>query len=115
MNLKIYEKRLVLVLKEDDDTGYIYGVFPDITNMVSKNKVKYLLVDVSLIHVCIVCIIIVKHTTLVNCNLWDALETLTFLKSNIIPFRVLDVYAFATNPFIVIIGNEYSKKFNRKN
>ena len=35
-------KGLVLVLFEDDDTDYFYGVSPDLTNMISDHEVKYL-------------------------------------------------------------------------
>ena len=36
MNVMIQAKRLLLVLKENDDSDYIYGVFPDVTAHTEK-------------------------------------------------------------------------------
>ena len=42
---------IVLFLKEDDDSGYNYGVFSNVTNFELEHEVEYLWVDVSLNHV----------------------------------------------------------------
>ena len=40
MNVMMYAKRLVLVLKEEDDIGYVCS--SNVTNFVSEHEVEYL-------------------------------------------------------------------------
>ena len=72
MDVMMYIKTLVLVLKEGDDIGYVKGVNPDVTNLVSEHDFE---LSLSQRHfqprLCNFVFIFVKCDTLMDMNLND--------------------------------------------
>ena len=75
------------------------------TNFVSEQEVElYSTEFLSQVRLCKFVFKIVKRATLMDENLPDAQETLTFLEVQYRVFGVLALCAFASNPIFVIIG-----------
>ena len=85
------------------------------TNFVSDKEVELSLIQChSQSRLCKFVFIIVKRATLMDRNLRDAKETLTFLEVKYSSFGELTLCAFAHNPIVVSIGNEYLKECGTK-